>query len=114
MRRTEKLRKKTRVSKSRGKTLVDASPKKPAREAGGSKGFAVTQGQWEELSRGCYGRVKPQHGKPEVSEPRKQIELLQAFCKAILFVRQCFPECLDVAVVLLLLLQQLVLFGFAA
>lgn len=45
---------------------------------------------------------------------QEQIELLQAFYKAILSVWQWFPECSDVAVVLLLLLQQLVLLGFAA
>ena len=66
------------------------------------------------LRGGCHGRVKLQHGKPEVSEPRKQTELLLAFYKAILFVWQWFRACLDVAVVLLILLQQLALFGVAA
>lgn len=79
MRWTGKLRKNTPASKGCGKTLVDASPKKPAREARGSKGFAVTRGQWEVLNGGCHGRVNLQHGKLEVFEPRKQIELLQAF-----------------------------------
>lgn len=65
------------------------------------------------LTRGFCGRVKLQHRKHKVSEPRKLIELLQALYKAILFVWQWFPECSHVAVVLLLPLQQLALFGFA-
>lgn len=75
------------------------------------RGFA--QGQWGVFNRGCCGRVKLQHRKHKVSEPRKLIEFLQAFYKAILFVWQWFPECSDVAVVLLLPLQQLAPFGFA-
>lgn len=65
------------------------------------------------MNRGCWGRVRVQQGKPEVSGPRKQIELLQAFYKATLFVWQWFPECFGAAVVLLLLRQQLAPFGFA-
>lgn len=92
LRRTEKLRKETPVSKGCRKTPVDAS-KKPAREPVAPRVLlSLEDSFWTQ----------------------EQTELLRAFYKAILFVWQWFPECLDVAVVLLLLLQQLVLLGFAA
>lgn len=46
--------------------------------------------------------------------PGNKLNSFKLFTKQSLFVWQWLPECLDVAAVLLLLLPQLALFGFAA